>query len=788
MPFDTIRLGSSAAGAYEIKRAIRFNESDSTEFSRTPGSTGTEETFTFSAWIKKTDYKGNTAPIFNAGADASNYFKITIGSDDKLYVLETNGGAYREFFVSTNAIFIDVSSWMHVLLRADSTSGTADHRIRVYINGVELPGTRTYTIAQNYTYFVNTTSLHAIGRASHNAGEWFNGYMAEINFIDGTSVAASSFGEENEDTGEWVPKKYAGSYGTNGFYLNFSDNSNTTAATLGKDSSGNGHNFTPANFSVAAGFDNDSVLDTPTNNYCTFNSAAVDTAILVNGNLQTATTNGSGNHPCYSTFAVQSGKWYAEFESIGGESWNVYIAPAEHDAESRDQDSAVHNTQSAQLHKGYSLLPSSGNAFNGPGNAWNSSYGSQLGTVLMMAVDLDNNKIYWGHDGTWYDSGDPAAGSNPAFASIVVNEPFTWGVSTTNGHNVKANFGAQGFQHTPPTGFKALCSQNLDDTTILKGSDYFNIVGYTGNGSSQSITGVGFQPDLTWVKKRNSTSNWFVTDAVSGVNKELNTNNTNAQATNTGGITAFGADGFSVGGDGGVNGNTDTFAAWNWKESATAGFDLVSFTGNETAGNTVSHSLGVKPELVIIKNLEDGNQEWCTYAEPIGAEYALFLHIGNEQQDNSIWWNDTEPTSSVITLGTSSCSNGNGQAHIAYFFTSVAGYSKIGKYEGTGDQNGPFIWTDFTPRFVLSKKYTEGSHWHLHDRFRNPYNYVNAPLYPNDTPADEYYNLANAASLVCEFYANGFKIRSTHTEFNDDGEYYIYYAIGMAPFKYANAR
>ena len=802
MPFDAIRIGASAAGAYEIERSVRFNEPDSTEFTRTPSSAGNRRTWTFSCWIKKADV-GNTAPIFLGGTDTNNYTKITIGSDDKLYVMYNSSGTYNENFRSTQ-YFKDISGWMHIVVAWDTTQGTASNRIKVYVNGTDIPGTRTNDPPEDFDGHINNTEHHAIGRATYNAGEWFNGYIAEIHHVDGTRLDATSFGKEDALTGQWIPKKYGGSYGTNGFHLNFSDNSNNTAATLGKDSSGNGHNFTPANFSVSAGFDNDSVVDTPTNNYCTLSSTdggGVSLSIKVNGNLQTATTNGSGHHPCYSTMAVESGKWYVEYESVGGDSWTNFIAPIAHDGASHDQDSAVHNTASPQLHKGSSMDCNYGSVYSGPADTWRSggSYGSNLGTVGMLAFDLDNNKIYWGSDGTWYDSGDPAAGSNPAFSSIVVNEPFTFGVSTSNGLNAKVNFGAQGFQHTPPTGFKALCTQNLPEPTIKKPSDYFNTVLYTGNDSDgHAITGVGFQPDLVWIKDRGDGNKHRLYDDLRGVNAALHTDDDPAedQYATYGQFESFDSDGFTVGigtGDASQRGegtnSAEPHVAWCWKESATAGFDMVAYTGTG-ANADISHNLGVAPEAMFIKDRDtaDDWRVWWNGVTDTNDKYMTIQGTNALISGGSDKWNGA-PTSSVFKVTSDGSLNRSNDDYIAYLFASVSGHSKVGVYYGDGQQLGPFIYTGFKPAWVLVKNTEEASVWNLHDNKRDPYNIVNKVLYPSEPDDEEAYSVTAAASTNKLFLANGFQIFSTHDpEMNASDEKYIYLAFAERPFKYANAR
>ena len=208
------------------------------------------------------------------------------------------------------------------------------------------------------------------------------------------------------------------------------------------------------------------------------------------------------------------------------------------------------------------------------------------------------------------------------------------GAPVTTSFTSNINFGQHSFLGTPPAGFKILSSANLPDAAIKKGTDYFNSVLYTGNGSTQSITGVGFQPNFTWVKKRNSTSN-NLTDSVSGTGKELNSNNTNAQGTNANGITAFGADGFSVGTDGGVNGNTDTFVGWNWQESASAGFDILSWTGNG-ANRTIAHNLGVAPEMVIVKRTDD-SAHWAVWHKNLadGTKWLAFNLTNAEDTEST---------------------------------------------------------------------------------------------------------------------------------------------------------
>ena len=806
--FDTLtRLGSSAAGAYEIERSLRIEAAGSSiKLDRTFGTNSSNTTKTLSFWMKRASIDG-TQTIFATTSDGNIESRLDLLSDGSIQFADRDSGdGTSDAIKNTSRRYKDINGWYHIVLIIDTTNGAASDRIRLYTNGVRDTSFASSTDpSSSYAVsFFRSSVANFIG--ANNTNNYCSLYLSEIHFLDGTIKEPSKFGETNADTGQWVPIEYTeGGYGTNGFYLNFSDNSNNTAATIGADSSGNGNNWTPTNVTVTAGFDNDCVFDTPTNNYCTLSSTdggAVSQSIKVNGNLETATTNGSGHHPCYSTIAVNSGKWYVEYETVGSDNWGIYIAPIAHDGQSHDQDSAVHNTQSAQLHKGYSLAPASGNAYSGPADTWNSSYGSALGTVGMLAFDLDNNKIYWGSDGTWYDSGDPAAGNNPAFSSIVVNEPFCVGVTTSNGLNCKINFGAQGFQHTPPTGFKALCTQNLPEPTIKDPSSYFKTLLYTGNATNdRTITGVGFQPDLLWIKDRDTASNagrHYLFDklrqsggeSVLGMVTDDNGDDNDMSA--NGRFNGIRSDGFEVSGsDVDTNANATKYVTYSWKESATAGFDIVSYSGTGSS-RTVSHSLGVAPEMMMIKN-RSANENWIVYHAGIAsdAETDYIILNTNGAAGDDTWLNDTAPTSSQWEYsGGGATFNNSGNDYIAYLWASVEGYSKVGYYYGDGQQAGPFIFTGFKPSWVLVKNVENASSvWNLHDAARDPYNIVNKVLYPNTNDNEEAYAVGTASSTNKLFLANGFQIFSTHDpEMNASDERYIYLAFAERPFKYANAR
>ena len=280
MPFfDPIRIGASGAVAdYTVDRSLRFNTADAPMLSRTPSSNGNRRTFTWSGWVKRSKPDSSRMDQLFASTtenSSSNSFTYLTFYQDKIYISSYNYPSLA-YLLQTTQVFRDPSAWYHIVWAVDTTQSTSSNRIKLYVNGEQVTsfGTETYP-SQNYEGLINSSSYKmTLGRAFPNLtnNAPLDGYMAEVNFIDGYQYDPSYFGETNSETGQWNPKKYTGSYGTNGFYLNFSDNSGTSATTLGKDSSGNSNNFTTTGFSVAAGAGNDSLADTPTNNFSTLNA------------------------------------------------------------------------------------------------------------------------------------------------------------------------------------------------------------------------------------------------------------------------------------------------------------------------------------------------------------------------------------------------------------------------------------------------------------------------------------------------------------------------------------
>ena len=315
-------------------------------------------------------------------------------------------------------------------------------------------------------------------------------------------------------------------------------------------------------------------------------------------------------------------------------------------------------------------------------------------------------------------------------------------------------------------------------TTIDNPELYFQVKLYTGTGSSNAITLGGSEdmsPNLVWGKGRATGTNPSIHDSVRGATKELYTSGTAAEATYAETLKSFDSDGFTVGTDGGWNGSSQTKVAWCWKESADAGFDIVGYTGNGS-NRTIAHSLSAVPKFIIIKS-RDKVDNWHCYSKTLGATNIIWLDITSVTLTSSTFMQDTEPTSSVFSLGTNTATNTNTFEHIAYCFADVQGFSKFGSYEGNGNADGAFIYTGFRPAFVMTKSVDSTSAWEMFDNKREGYNVDNDALVANATTVE-------ATADQIDLLSNGFKLRIA-TDPNV-AETYIYMAFAEAPFVNSN--
>ena len=328
-------------------------------------------------------------------------------------------------------------------------------------------------------------------------------------------------------------------------------------------------------------------------------------------------------------------------------------------------------------------------------------------------------------------------------------------------------------------------------TTIKKPSDYFNTKLYTGNQSTNVITGVGFQPDLVWIKNRGFTDKHWLNDAVRGSTKGLHSNLTNAESTASNSITSFDSDGFTLGNLAETNGNQNNNVAWNWlgangtasntdgsitstvSANTTSGFSIVSYTGTG-ANATVGHGLGVAPSMIINKCRSAG-QNWATYHASLGGTKALFLDGTGAAATSSSYFNNTDPTSSVFSVGNSGDTNLSSGTHISYCFAEKQGFSKFGSYTGNGNADGPFIYTGFKPAFVMIKSSSQAeTNWVIVDNKREGYNPDNDRLFPDS-------NQVESTSDVIDLLSNGFKLISGAGSSNGPSYTHIYMAFAEEP-------
>ena len=789
--YNVNNLFLSSAG-YNISKSLRFNDGDNAFLQRTPSSAGNRRTFTFSAWVKRSSALGSDQQWFTAAASGH-------ASDTAISLLSFDGNDKLDFLnywssgvqgrLVTNARFRDVSAWYHIVLRVDTTSGTADDRFKIFVNGVEQEYATRSNPSQNLELYFNSDVEHKLGEEAVRDRYNFDGYMAEINFVDGTAHDASSFGEYHPTTGAWVPKSFSGSHGSNGYYLNFSDDSNNTAATLGKDYSGGSNNWTPNNISVSAGLDKDTSEDTPTNNWCTLNPLYTsDVSTYSNGNLDVVCNNASTSG---GTIAVKSGKWYAEVVCTAKTATNAMIGVCTVDG--FDGDRQLDESQNGGSGTGYVM--------NGTQISGGASYGATwaVDDVMGIALDLDSTQ----NTVTFYKNGSSQGAINIDNAYYVFCCSNGQGSSTVD---YRWNFGQRAFSYSIPSGHLELNTKNLPTPIIADGREHFNTVLFDGNGSTQSVTGVGFQPDWVWIRMRTDSSRGNAQfDSSRGGSIRLDSTSTMADRTGEGAIT-FDSDGFSItDSHPTTNDSGDSVVAWNWKGNggtqvtntdgtiistvqvnANAGFSIVLYSGaGETA--TVGHGLGVPPKTIFVKG-RTNTDHWFVYNKNFSNPTTGYMYWNTtvEESTGANPWGGNAADSNVFTVVNDGGVGSSGNDYIAYCFAEVEGYSKFGRYDGNGDNDGPYIHLGFKPAFVMTKRYDGADFWLLADNKRDA-----AEMNPNDAFLKAQAGVTEGDLNVSggiDFLSSGFKIRHNDGAVNSTNDDYLYFAFAETPFKYTTAR
>ncbi len=809
-----------AAEGYKISRSLRLRASANAYLQRTNATTGTNPLkFVVSGWVKR----GSTTELpllgSSTGTAAFDFFGFWTG--DILAFRIRNSSTVDLVRLESSAVFRDYSAWYHIVAEYDSANATQTERLKLYVNGVQLTafGTATYPSLNQAPTGDFLTDMQ-IGRTNTNSSNqnYGDGHIAEVYFIDGQSLPigltnwAEAFGETNPLTGVWRPKAYNGTYGTNGFYLSFSDNS--SVAAIGGDYSGNSNNWTPNNINVSAytgtppnNTSYDSMLDVPTmwddggngrGNYATWNPLNLTQSSLSQSNLLSTATGSSTN--VVSTFpTATTGKWYAEItlNFTANINWPINIGAS---------DGIGGNTY-CRLYTDWSAKAIFKSVNGTTSSVTPSGAFPANGDILKIAYDADTGKLWLGLNGNWYGAsgsltGNPATGADATLSGIAGKQIYP-NHSNAGGpaQNAYLNCGQRPFSYTPPSGFKAMNTQNLPESTILRGSQYFNATTYLGNGTGQSIANIGaMQPDLVWIKGRSVAASHNLLDSVRGARIHLSSNLADAEQTESVGfgLTAFNNDGFSLGidnvGSGQVNSNGNTFIGWQWKEGSIQGFDIVAYTGDGTTNRAVSHSLGVTPSMIIIKARSTGATNWVVHHKSMGDNggspaYLYYCFLDSSALRAASTSLLPKANLSSTTFPTSGATNNtnvnnNGTTYIAYLFSEVDGFSKFGSYIGNGSTNGPFVYLGFRPRFVMIKKIYGGAtadSWEVFDTSRNANNVNNFGLSPNAASSE-------VASRFGDVTANGFKLRFANGTTNESGYTYMYAAFAENPFKNALAR
>ena len=788
---------SGQAGGYFLEDSLRFRSSASAYLNRTASSAPTNgKKLTLSCWVKR-GATGTRVYLAQSGVGTGNdnYSSFYFNANNTIQI-----SMYSVVPRVTTQVFRDPSAWYHFVVAYDTTQASADNRVKLYVNGEQVTSFTTNGTIPTDTLIAFTKQSQAmyIGTASDEA-TYFDGYITEYNLIDGQQLAPTSFGEYNKDTGVWQPKKYNGSYGTNGFYLK----------GRGTDNSGNGNNFTENNIDTSSGdatydlmSDVPTLTDEDTSNFATLNNnnMAVNTT-MTDGNLKASN---SVNHATmFPTIIPTTGKYYFELTmpvhaAVGGIGF-------------RTDTNKVESAYSDEANKYYFYLNNS-NAYRIV-ETTNTALGANLNnttSTFQVAIDFDAAKYYFGRDNTWYAAdwgtdGDPASGTNPSYDLTDGTKmfPFVY----VAGGTWTVNFGQQPFNYTPPTGFKKINAYNLPDSTIVDGSQHFDIQLWTGNDANpRSFSNTAFSPDFVWYKARNNAYYHNLYDSVRGATRTIYSNATSAEYVNdvSGTLKSFDSDGFTVGGDSDVttvNQSGGTYVGWQWRGSdstaasntdgsitstvsanTTAGFSVVRYSGNATSGATVGHGLGVAPEIVIGKTLDTGGYDWPVYVTALGdTSKTLTLNLTAAAGTETNKYNGTAPSATVVTLGNHGTNLSGTNNQILYCFAPVEGYSKFGSYYGNGSADGPFVYTGFRPAFIMFKNASDTRQWGIVDTARSTYNQTNATLEPSTSNAEN-------TSDDFDIFANGFRPVTTDPGSNGSGNTIIYMAFAENPFKNSNAR
>ena len=784
----------SALGGAVIENSLRIRHTGISAKMYRTGNT-TSSSYTFSLWFKYTGHNNNTYNALlcfpNAGTNAS----VVIDNNHKMYFDRGNGGSR---YVPVR-FFRDPGAWYHLTYSVNSNNFNA------YING------ESYQTGTVRSLDTSAQGIR-IGILYDNYYSW-EGYIADVHLVTDQALSPTDFAYTDTMTGLWRPKKYEGTYGTGGSHLEFKDNSSTSA--MGKDTSGNGNDFTLVNFDTR-----DRMKDTPSNSFCIGNSINKGYYLgIQKGALRFA--GGSSNGTVTGTIGVDPNRnkngYYWELRVTGTQSNNRGFYGIAQDVNiGNGQVARGGDTKSWVLRNGDGSLLHNGSSASDTG---------VLSPNDKIMIAVKGNSIWWGKNGTWFNSGNPATGTNPAYTNVNVPwvpaidlmtnvvSVFNFGQDSSfdGAETAQTNKDASGlgtFFYAVPSGFKALCTQNvtIESSTIYNAKKHFDVLTWTGNGSNGNvITGLEFQPDFIWGKCRSNGHDNQIIDSIRGTTKYLSSNRTDI-ATASDRITSINNNGFTLGSDARLNENSQTNVAWCWKAGGTAvsntdgtitssvsankeaGFSIVSYTGNEVNNATVGHGLGASPDVVMIKDRDTNSagNNWYVFHSALASGHYVKLNQTSASAAVSGTSNGgvgsvTSTTFNFIqgTSGNNKNTNENGDRFIAYCWRSIPGYSKFGSYVGSGQSPGTFLDLGFKPAMIIVKR-NATEDWVLVD-FRRTSNDGGNPrqdyLRPSATNTE-------GSGVVYDLTSHG--VRFNNTSQNENGSTYYYLAwadeVGTTPF------
>ena len=850
---------------HQIAHSCRFKSATSDDLHRTFGTSSDLAKFTFSCWVKRSlthanggnaewqNIIGNTTGVDGGGAafgfESGGGTSGGLNNRDRIawYGLAGAGGGNNGGDDRIAGYFYDTSAWYHIVVRVD-TGQNAATKIRYYVNGDLKARTATNEPTGNMSRF-NTAAVHYIG-ALANGNYDLDALLAEVIFTDGQSYAPTQFGETKN--GVWIPKDASGStFGTNGFHLNFAN-----ASALGNDVSGNDNDWTVANLTA-----HDQMLDSPTfgdgsngGNFCTINPMAqqggstIDrSGDLSEGNLlQVLSGSESGPTATMGFNSTSGGKWYWEVHintfkaggiiGIVNEKFNI------------DSEICYNSPGSPTGADAIGIYFDTGNVYAGVQDGGTSSgYGDQLanGDVIGVAVDVDNAKIWFSKNGTFYNSGNPANGgaaARGAGGTITTAMAFsrTWfpvagNWSAANGL-VTWNFGQEGtfagaetaggnaddngfgnFFTSPPSGYLALCSGNLpnpgaDPVEESQPKTMFQSLLYTGNGQNGHDLTTVMKADSFWGKNRargastptrwfNTTGHNFGTGTEDYVQFDIDDYGfSNSQYQGVSGATTTN---ITVGNVGYINVNTDSYVAFlQGSNSATAvtdtsgdidvarftnadaGMSVMYYTGNGQAGN-IPHGLGVKPTWTITKNSTNQNSiAWRVWSDTFGdyTTYGVISSTGAWQTSGGDYTG--EPTATMLPVNTNNTVNADSNTYMTWAYANADGMIRSGEYRGNGQADGTYVNCGFKPAFVLYKNVANGESWVIIDNARTPFNGKTAGIFTEASSPES----DSVDTYGLDLLSNGFKARGTNAVVNGAGVRYMFLAMAENPFKYAVGR